>query len=196
MSRGNTARQDIPVCSRTYVVQPGDFCDGISAAQNASTYVLVWFFRTLTWCFPDTNWLQRTLGSLMLTAPTYSLERWICLQACNSCRNIDPIYRQTICLGLVGEDCTTVHVVASGDGCDTISEAAGISTSTLLSDNPNVNSACTNIYVGEVRIVLLELSIVWLCGILGIVYCCFHLINPDWPKGELCVILAILWDAI
>ncbi|KAI0078546.1 hypothetical protein K474DRAFT_1660365 [Panus rudis PR-1116 ss-1] len=27
-------------CARTYVVQPGDFCDGISAAQNASTFQL------------------------------------------------------------------------------------------------------------------------------------------------------------
>ncbi|KAH9973663.1 hypothetical protein BGW80DRAFT_217886 [Lactifluus volemus] len=27
-------------CTRTYIVQPGDFCDKISAAQNVPTYQL------------------------------------------------------------------------------------------------------------------------------------------------------------
>lgn len=32
--------QTTPVCNRSYTVQAGDFCDGISAAQNVSTYQL------------------------------------------------------------------------------------------------------------------------------------------------------------
>jgi len=30
-----------PACARNYTVQPGDWCDKISAAQNASTYQLL-----------------------------------------------------------------------------------------------------------------------------------------------------------
>ena len=33
------AQAQIPGCARVYTVQPGDFCDKISAAQSASTLV-------------------------------------------------------------------------------------------------------------------------------------------------------------
>ena len=58
---------------------------------------------------------------------------------------------QNLCLGLVGEDCTTVVTVQSGDSCSSIATAAGIPVSTLLANNPNVNTNCANIYPGEVR---------------------------------------------
>ncbi|KAI0329365.1 hypothetical protein GY45DRAFT_878419 [Cubamyces sp. BRFM 1775] len=57
---------------------------------------------------------------------------------------------QVLCLGIVGQDCTDVHVVQSGEDCVDIAKAAGTSLDTLLANNPNVNSDCTNIYVGEV----------------------------------------------
>ncbi|KJA16072.1 carbohydrate-binding module family 50 protein [Hypholoma sublateritium FD-334 SS-4] len=57
---------------------------------------------------------------------------------------------EVLCLGLVGQDCDTVHVVASGDICDTIASQANITTAVLLADNPNVDAACTNIHIGEV----------------------------------------------
>ena len=57
---------------------------------------------------------------------------------------------QVLCLGIVGQDCTDVHVVQAGDDCIDIAKAAGISLDTLLANNPNVNSACTNIHIGEV----------------------------------------------
>ncbi|KAH9896430.1 hypothetical protein C8Q73DRAFT_685398 [Cubamyces lactineus] len=57
---------------------------------------------------------------------------------------------QVLCLGVVGQDCTDVHVVQAGDNCIDIAKAAGTSLDTLLANNPNVNSACTNIYAGEV----------------------------------------------
>lgn len=58
---------------------------------------------------------------------------------------------QNLCLGLVGEDCATVATVQSGDSCGSIATAANIPVSTLLSNNPNVNAECSNIYPGEVR---------------------------------------------
>ena len=57
---------------------------------------------------------------------------------------------QVLCLGLVGQDCKTVHVVKTGDSCPTIASQANITDGQLLIDNPNVNPNCTNIYVGEV----------------------------------------------
>ena len=58
---------------------------------------------------------------------------------------------QTICLGITGQDCTTTYTVQSeGETCDDIAQAAGIDTTTLLANNPNVNEGCTNVGVGEV----------------------------------------------
>ena len=57
-----------------------------------------------------------------------------------------------LCLGFVGEDCKKVHVVKNGDSCPTIASQANITSGELLTDNPNVNAACTNIYEGEVSI--------------------------------------------
>ncbi|KAF5309129.1 hypothetical protein D9619_012784 [Psilocybe cf. subviscida] len=107
--------QTTPVCHRSYTVQAGDFCDGISAAQNVSTYQL-----------SNVN-------------PTIN----------QACTNL--FVGQSLCLGLVGQDCDKVHVVAAGDGCWSIANDAGISLADLYANNPNVNSAdCSNIYGGEV----------------------------------------------
>ena len=43
-----------------------------------------------------------------------------------------------------------MHVVAEGDNCEAIAQAAGTTTDILLANNPNVDSQCTNIYPGEV----------------------------------------------
>jgi hypothetical protein len=64
------------------------------------------------------------------------------------CDNIFP--GENLCLGLVGEDCDTVVTIQSGDSCSSIATAANIPVSTLLSNNPNVNTDCSNIYPGEV----------------------------------------------
>ncbi|KAF8189637.1 hypothetical protein BJ912DRAFT_1058892 [Pholiota molesta] len=53
---------------------------------------------------------------------------------------------EVICLGLVGQDCTTVAVVQSGSGCADIAAQANITTPVLLANNPNVDADCTNIY--------------------------------------------------
>jgi len=102
-------------CARNYTVQPGDFCDKISAAQNSSTFQLA------------------SVNSAIIDS---------------ACDNLQ--VGEVLCLGLVGQDCTKVHVVASGDACGTIASQAEINTTVLLANNPNVNAACSNIYPGEV----------------------------------------------
>ena len=60
------------------------------------------------------------------------------------------VYAQLLCLGLEGEDCTTVVVAQGGDTCDGIANAAGIPVDTLLANNPNVESECDDIPDGTV----------------------------------------------
>ena len=60
------------------------------------------------------------------------------------------VFVQLLCLGLDGEDCTTVVVAQGSDTCDGIANAAGIPVDTLLSNNPNVESDCDNIPAGIV----------------------------------------------
>jgi LysM repeat protein len=60
------------------------------------------------------------------------------------------VYAQLLCLGLEGEDCTTVVVAKDGDTCQGIADTAGIPVDTLLANNPNVQSNCDNIPQGIV----------------------------------------------
>ncbi|KAJ7572620.1 hypothetical protein C8J56DRAFT_864112 [Mycena floridula] len=103
------------ICARTYIVQPGDTCDGISAAKNVSTYQLA------------------IVNSAKINT---------------GCTNLFP--GEALCLGNVGEDCTDVHVVVSGDVCSQIASDAGTDFETLFANNPNVDTGCTSMYVGEV----------------------------------------------
>ena len=61
---------------------------------------------------------------------------------------------QSICLGIVGEDCKTTYVVRDGDTCDGIQAKTGINATLLYTNNPQINKSCTNIYIGEVVILL------------------------------------------
>jgi len=65
-----------------------------------------------------------------------------------NCSNLQ--YGEIICLGSVGADCQTTHVVGSGDTCDSIASAAGINTTMLNLNNPQIDADCTNVYIGEV----------------------------------------------
>jgi len=64
------------------------------------------------------------------------------------CTNLQP--GGTLCLGTVGEDCRTTHVVGEGDTCDSISSVAGVNTTLLTMNNPQINADCSDIYIGEV----------------------------------------------
>jgi len=102
-------------CARTYTVQTGDYCDLISAAQNASTYqIAVANYQTIN----------------------------------DACSNLQ--IGQAICLGNVGQDCQSVYTVQGGDSCDAVSLKFGINSTMLQTNNPQIDEACDNIYVGEV----------------------------------------------
>ncbi|KAF9000448.1 hypothetical protein BDQ17DRAFT_1359634 [Cyathus striatus] len=64
------------------------------------------------------------------------------------CSNL--FLREVLCLGLEGQDCDQVSVVQEGDSCWAIATAASITVDTLLDNNPNVATDCSNIYPGEV----------------------------------------------
>lgn len=57
---------------------------------------------------------------------------------------------ENLCLGTEGQDCTSVHVVSSGDSCATIQQTYQINSTILMSNNPNVDDECDNLYSGLV----------------------------------------------
>ncbi|KAG2072069.1 hypothetical protein BDR04DRAFT_1191915 [Suillus decipiens] len=57
---------------------------------------------------------------------------------------------EVICLGITGQDCNVTYVVQPGDTCQGISNATYIPIETLFTNNPNVDTNCTNLYSGEV----------------------------------------------
>ncbi|KAI0317179.1 hypothetical protein OF83DRAFT_173397 [Amylostereum chailletii] len=122
-------------CDRTYTVISGDTCDEISAKERVSTCVhpLLSFKPPLTWPWSYFSYQLTTANPGVINA---------------GCSNL--FVGEVLCLGLAGQDCTTVAVVQDGDTCVSIANEAGIALNTLLANNPNVNAQCTNIGVGEV----------------------------------------------
>ncbi|KAG6828481.1 hypothetical protein H0H87_001838 [Tephrocybe sp. NHM501043] len=57
---------------------------------------------------------------------------------------------KTICLGYAGEDCSTTYKVVADDTCEQIAGNHGLNTTILYLNNPQIDSACSNIYIGEV----------------------------------------------
>ncbi|KAI9057175.1 carbohydrate-binding module family 50 protein [Trametes sanguinea] len=57
---------------------------------------------------------------------------------------------QVLCLGTEGEDCTTTHVVQPDDTCDGITGNYNINATLLYANNPQIDGACDNLYIGEV----------------------------------------------
>lgn len=58
---------------------------------------------------------------------------------------------EDLCLGYAGEDCRTTYVVKANDTCDEIASQAGTTFTILKMNNPQIDDACSNIYIGEVR---------------------------------------------
>lgn len=56
----------------------------------------------------------------------------------------------SICLGTSGEDCQATYVVQDNDTCEGIMGVYGINSTMLMTNNPNIEADCSNIYVGEV----------------------------------------------
>ncbi|KAH7912658.1 hypothetical protein BJ138DRAFT_1134591 [Hygrophoropsis aurantiaca] len=57
---------------------------------------------------------------------------------------------ELICLGLTGQDCNVTYTMQANDTCDSIAANAGIPLNTFLTNNPEVNPICSNIYPTEV----------------------------------------------
>ena len=87
-----------------------------------------------------------------LTPPSYQLAV-VNIDTINSdCSNLYP--GESLCLGWSGEDCSTVHVVRMDDTCDEVAADHGINTTMLYFNNPQLDSECSNLYIGEVRLFL------------------------------------------
>ncbi|KAF8512638.1 hypothetical protein JB92DRAFT_2722829, partial [Gautieria morchelliformis] len=65
----------------------------------------------------------------------------------------------TICLGTIGEDFSNTYTVVPNDTCSTVMNMAGTNATILYANNPQINSDCTNIYVGEVLCTLNEVRV-------------------------------------
>ena len=65
------------------------------------------------------------------------------------CSNLTP--GESICLGFVGEDCSTTQVVQPDDTCAGIAATNGLNMTILHLNNPQLDKSC-DIYVGEVRL--------------------------------------------
>ncbi|KAF8581894.1 carbohydrate-binding module family 50 protein [Ramaria rubella] len=65
-----------------------------------------------------------------------------------TCSNL--AINQKICLGTTGEDCQTTYVVAPNDTCNDITSRIGVNATILYANNPQIDSECTNLYVGQV----------------------------------------------
>jgi hypothetical protein len=66
----------------------------------------------------------------------------------STCSNLVP--GKEYCLGYAGEDCQTTYTVVPDDSCEQIAANHQINGTILRSNNPQINSECSNIYVGEV----------------------------------------------
>ncbi|EPQ51676.1 hypothetical protein GLOTRDRAFT_123194 [Gloeophyllum trabeum ATCC 11539] len=122
------------ICARNYTVHLGDTCDAISAQQGVSTYA------TFTHAI-----IQHTEETPFARYQLAFVNQGRIDAACDNLALGEPL-----CLGIQGQDCGSVHVVYSGDSCLNIVDSTGVSLTTLLANNPNVNAECSNIYPGEV----------------------------------------------
>jgi len=66
----------------------------------------------------------------------------------DGCTNLVP--EQLLCLGLTGQDCQTTYIVQENDYCDLIAGNFGINSTLLMTNNPQIDDNCYNLYVGEV----------------------------------------------
>ncbi|KAG8945535.1 hypothetical protein FRC04_000738 [Tulasnella sp. 424] len=66
----------------------------------------------------------------------------------DGCTNLVP--GEVICLGETGADCATTYSVQSGDYCDLIASNHGINSTLLMTNNPQIDENCYNLYIGQV----------------------------------------------
>jgi hypothetical protein len=116
----------------------GDYCDKISQTQNVSTCVFALY-----------GLIYPVLTFLLLCHCRYQLSAINPAIINKGCSNLTP--GESICLGFVGEDCSTTQVVQPGDTCAGITAMNGLNMTILNLNNPQLDESC-DIYVGEVRV--------------------------------------------
>ncbi|TFK47267.1 hypothetical protein OE88DRAFT_787581 [Heliocybe sulcata] len=65
-----------------------------------------------------------------------------------TCSNLNP--GDSLCLGYPGEDCTTTYTVQKDDDCSAVMSARGLNTTIFSANNPQIDSSCSNMYIGQV----------------------------------------------
>ena len=147
--------QTLPAnCDRTYTVVAGDTCNSISAKENVSTCVREGCSRLTPTLTTMRSFQLASVNANLINAACTNLfvgevrGRWH--PSSFSDGGAECPGSQELCLGIAGQDCGITHVVVSGDTCLSIAAAAGTTVDTILANNPNVNSACTNLVPGEV----------------------------------------------
>lgn len=124
-------------CTEYYTVVSGDSCPLIETKFNIS----VSLFKTMN---PEIN----SACSNILAGEAY------CVQTSNSTGSSSSSSSSNgppsnVASGTVTTGCTKYYTVVSGDSCATIQTRFGISITQFLTMNSEVNSACTNILLGE-----------------------------------------------
>ncbi|GLB41187.1 putative lysin motif containing protein [Lyophyllum shimeji] len=64
------------------------------------------------------------------------------------CSNLVP--GKELCIGYLGEDCSSTYKVVADDTCERIAAAHNLNATILHLNNPQIDQGCNNIYIGEV----------------------------------------------
>ncbi|KAF8996032.1 hypothetical protein BDQ17DRAFT_1411965 [Cyathus striatus] len=110
------------------------FAQSAFATDCARTYTVV----EGDWC--DTISAAKNVSTYQLAVVNSDIN--------TDCTNLIP--NKSICLGNTGEDCSTTYVVKAGDQCSQIISNHGLNNTIFEHNNPQINDACDNIYIGEV----------------------------------------------
>jgi LysM repeat protein len=151
-------------CLRKYKVESGDNCDSIGTSFGVTGSAIMSANPTIDSmcyylqigqiiCIPDRSCMQKytvvtgdtcngigagfdVTGSDIISAnPTIN----------SGCTNLQ--VGQILCIP--DGSCEEKYTVVSGDTCDSIGTLFGVKGSAIMTDNPTINSECTNLQVGQ-----------------------------------------------
>ncbi|KAH7925017.1 hypothetical protein BV22DRAFT_1129366 [Leucogyrophana mollusca] len=123
-------------CTAYYTVVSGDTCDLVEA-KNGITAA-----QFLAWN-PEINadCTNLELGEAYCVAASAATTTTTSSVSAATPSNVAP--------GTVTASCTAYHTVVSGDTCYLIEGEYGITDAQFLAWNPEINSGCTNLIIGE-----------------------------------------------
>lgn len=116
-------------CTGYYDVVSGDSCPAIEAKFNITDFL----FRMMN---PEIN----SACSNIIVGEAY------CVQTSNATTSNVP---NNVASGTITTGCNEYYTIVSGDNCNTIESKFGITDTQFHTWNPEINSGCTNIILGE-----------------------------------------------